>query len=197
MFYTTDQRPPLPFNPFKALVAPRPIGWISSLDPTGRANLAPYSFFNAVGQDLVMFSSTGRKHSAANAIATGEFVCNFVTYDLRDAMNSSSGPYGEDVDEFEVAGLEKARCRTVTAPRVAAAPAALECRTVHSIELENSKGDRTGDVMIVGHVTAVHIDDELLRDGRFDTLGADPIMRMGYKDYGRLGDRFEMDRPSA
>jgi len=120
----------LPHDPFKALVAPRPIGWIGTLDAEGRANLAPYSFFNAVGDrpPLVMFSSAGFKHSQANVEATGEFTCSLATWDLREAMNQTSAPLPPDIDEFEYAGLEKAASRFVKPPRVAAARSPLPPR---------------------------------------------------------------------
>jgi flavin reductase (DIM6/NTAB) family NADH-FMN oxidoreductase RutF len=115
------------YDPFKAIVAPRPIGWISSLSPEGVANLAPYSFFNAMSDNphYVVFGSAGRKDSIRNIEATGEFVHNMATFKLREQMNASSAPVAEGVDEFELAGLEKASCNLVKPPRVAASPVAL------------------------------------------------------------------------
>ena len=106
-------------DPFKAIVAPRPIGWISTLDAEGRANLAPYSFFNALGDNphVVMFSSSGWKHSVANVEATGEFVCNLATWDLRELMNESSAPFPEGTSEFEATGLTPASSVAVKPPR--------------------------------------------------------------------------------
>ena len=130
MFYDPRSEPHgLAHNPWTSLVVPRPIGWISSLSDQGVANLAPYSFFNAVAgiPPFVMFSSAGRKDSQTNIEATGEFVVNMATADLKDALNTSSAAVDQAVDEFELAGLEKAPCRNVAVPRVAASPVALEC----------------------------------------------------------------------
>ena len=131
MFYNALKNEcPLQIDPFKALVGPRPIGWISSLAPDGTVNLAPYSFFNGVcdSPPMVVFSSAGRKDSIENIEKTGEFVCNLATWELRDAMNVSSAAVGSEVDEFELAGLEKIPSTMVKPPRVAGSPVALECR---------------------------------------------------------------------
>jgi flavin reductase (DIM6/NTAB) family NADH-FMN oxidoreductase RutF len=181
----------LPHDPLKALVAPRPIGWISTLSSSGTANLAPYSFFNLVGDAHVMFSSLGRKHSLINAEATGEFVCSLATYALRDAMNATAAHVPGTVDEFELAGLEKAASRLVAPPRVAASPVALECRYVQTLTLE---GDRYS--IIIGRVVGVHIDDAFLRDGIVDTAAMQPIARLGYAEYAVVDKAFELGRPS-
>lgn len=189
----------LAHNPFKALVAPRPIGWISSLDADGRPNLAPYSFFNAVADTppMVMYSSTGRKpddngkDTSANIRATGEFVCNIVPFEMRDAMNMSSGTYPAGEDEFERAGLEKAPSREVAPPRVAGAPAALECRLWRVIELPGEH-----NVMVLGEVVGVHIDERVLRDGRVDVTLYRPLARLGYRDYAAVAEVFALTRPA-
>ena len=110
----------LALDPFKALVAPRPIGWISTLGKNGVVNLAPYSFFNAVSEDphFVMFASGGRKDSQRNAEETGEFVCSLATYDLREAMSRTSAAVGPEIDEMRLAGLTPAPSRLVAPPRV-------------------------------------------------------------------------------
>ncbi|RZK86878.1 MAG: flavin reductase family protein, partial [Methylobacterium sp.] len=120
----------LPHNPLKALVAPRPIGWISAMSRDGAVNLAPYSYFNAVaaGPDMVMFSSSGRKDAMTFAEEGGEFVCNIATYDLREAVNATSAPLPRGESEFAYAGLTPAPSRKVRPPRVAESPAALECK---------------------------------------------------------------------
>ncbi|GLK67945.1 flavin reductase family protein [Hansschlegelia plantiphila] len=199
MFYETARGHGLPHDPFKAIVAPRPIGWISTRDLEGRANLAPYSFFNGVGGEppMVMFSSEGWKHSAANAQATGEFVCNFASYALRDAMNASSAPLGAGEDEFAFAGLEPAPCRLVRAPRVALSPAALECRTLSVTELTTIDGVKTGRFVVMGQVVGVHIDEEFLTDGMFDTAKAVALARCGYRDYAAVFETFGMTRPTG
>ena len=198
MFYEPRLGHGLPHDPFKAIIAPRPIGWISTVDAAGRPNLAPYSFFNAVHSrpPMLAFTSETMKHSAANAIATGEFVFNLCTRALFDAMNISSDALGEGVNEFEAAGLATAPCRVVKAPRVAAAPAALECRVVHSLQLRDVDGEALEGWVIIGQVVGVHIDDAYIRDGRFDTAAAQPIARCGYRDYAAVTELFEALRPT-
>lgn len=198
MFYEPRLGHGLPHDPFKAIIAPRPIGWISTLDASGRANLAPYSFFNAVHSrpPMLAFTSETMKHSAANAIATGEFVFNLCTRALFDAMNISSGALAEGESEFEAAGLETAPCRIVKAPRVAASPAALECRVAQSFRLQDAEGKPLEGWMIIGQVVGVHIDEAYLRDGRFDTAAAQPLARCGYRDYAAVTELFEALRPT-
>src|SRR6516165_10864734 len=138
-FYEPRNGHGLPHDPFKAIVAPRPIGWISSIDPNGRVNLAPYSFFNAFCEapPIVGFSSGGRKDSQRNVEATGEFVCNLVTSKHAHAMNLTSAPFPHGVDEMARAGLSAAPSRRVRPPRVADAPAALECRLLLALPLRD------------------------------------------------------------
>jgi len=189
----------LPFDPFKAIVAPRPIGWISSLDAEGRPNLAPYSFFNAVSAQphIVMFSSAGEKDSVANVEATGDFVCNLATWDLREAMNETSASLPHGVSEFSAAGLEMALSRTVKAPRVAAAVAALECKHLKSERIVDLTGQWSGSIIVFGEVTGVYIDDKYIRDGRFDMSDVRTIARCGYRDYAVVDELFEMARPKG
>ena len=183
-FYEPATGHGLPHDPFKAIVAPRPIGWISTLSAAGRPNLAPYSFFNAVGDTppMVAFSSSGAKHSVENAEATGEFVCNLATRALADAMNATSAVVPEEIDEFTLAGLEPAPSRIVAPPRVAASPAALECRLLQVVDLVDLDGVSTGNRLAIGQVVGVHIDRAYLRDGLFDTAAAGAIARAGYRD---------------
>ncbi|MGF1500382.1 MAG: flavin reductase family protein [Paracoccaceae bacterium] len=206
MFYEPKDGHPLPHDPFKALVVPRPIGWISTLDDAGRANLAPYSFFNGCGDapPLVMFAQTGRKSrpeaikdTVANIRATGEFAANIVGQALAEAMNASSGTYEAGRDEFELAGLEKAACRVIAAPRVAAAPAVLECRTVRVIDDLPSWKAHAFNIVVIGEVVGVHIDDAVLKDGRVDVLAFNPVARMGYMDYTTVSEAWEMTRPGG
>ncbi|MEI6160502.1 MAG: flavin reductase family protein [Roseococcus sp.] len=198
MFYEPRLGHGLPHDPFKAIIAPRPIGWISTLDAQGRPNLAPYSFFNAIhgNPPMLAFTSESMKHSAANAIATGEFVFNLCTRPLFDAMNISSGALAEGESEFEAAGLATAECRLVKAPRVAASPAALECRVAQSFRLQDAEGKPLHGWMVIGQVVGVHIDEAYLRDGRFDTAAAQPLARCGYRDYAAVTEMFEALRPT-
>ena len=184
MFYETAAGHPLARDPFKAIVAPRPIGWISAVDAQGRVNLAPYSFFNAVSADphMVMFSSEGEKDALAFARETGEFVCNLATWDLREAMNKTSAPLPRGTSEFPHAGLTPAPCRIVKAPRVAESPVALECKLVQIVPLTGTDG-RTTYHMAIGEVVGVHIDERYLVDGLLDVAAMRPIARAGYFDY--------------
>ena len=179
----------LPFNPFKAIVAPRPIGWISTRGALGD-NLAPYSFFNAVNDApmQVMFAG-GLKDSIRNLRDTGVFAVNVVAEAMIDAMNASSETVARGVDEFALAGVEKAECAQIDCPRVALAPATLECRVAHVLELTGENW------MVVGDVVGVHIRDAYLRDGRFDLALVRPVARLGYKDYAVITAPFELARP--
>lgn len=187
----------LPHNPLKAIVAPRPIGWISSLSAEGVANLAPYSFFNMICEapPLVMFSSSGRKDSVANIEATGEFVCNLATLDLIDAVNLTSAPAPADVSEFDLAGLAPAASRIVRPPRVAAVKAALECVYIETIRPRGRAGIAADQYMVIGEVVGVHIADEAIVDGRFDTAGVRALARCGYLDYAAAEHLVERQRP--
>ena len=199
MFFEPDNsRDFLPHSPFKAIVAPRPIGWISTLSVDGVANLAPYSYFNAVSSrpDMVMFSSQEWKDSIENIDKTGEFVCNYVSDAFTDAMNASSTPAPPGISEFDVAGLEKITGEKVKAPRIKGVPAALECRKTDIFELKDLEGNPSNHFMVIGQVVGVHIDEAFITDGRFDVAKAKPLTRMGYMDYQRFGEMFELNRPS-
>ena len=187
----------LPHDPFKAIVAPRPIGWISTRGPEGELNLAPYSFFNAIGENppMVAFSSTGAKDSATFA-REGEFVWNLATWALREQMNLTSARLERGESEFEHAGLEPAPSRLVAPPRVAESPCALECRVVHSVQLNDVDGAPADQYLVVGQVIGVHIDEAAIRGGRVDTAALRPIARCGYLgDYAVVDELFEMLRP--
>lgn len=186
-------------DPFKALVAPRPIGWISTLSADGAANLAPYSFFNAVCEKphIVMFSSVGRKDTVTNIEATGEFVCNLATYDLRAQMNATSAPVGPGVDEFALAGLTPVPSHLVRPPRVGESPVALECRLLEIVALKDLGGQPAGYYMTLGQVVGIHIDDAVIRDGMVDVAGLKTIARLGYHDYCVVDSLFRMTRPDA
>ena len=201
MFYETRQRDKtvLPHDPFKAIVSPRPIGWISTRSLDGRVNLAPYSFFNAFSSapPLVGFSSEGLKDSASFARESGEFVANLATFDLMQAMSETSAPLPRGASEFEHAGLTMAPCRLVAAPRVAAAHAALECKVVEVVKLKDHRGQLLDNHLVLGEVVAFHIDDALIKNGRFDTAGARPLARCGYQDYAVIEALIGLARPSG
>ncbi len=200
MFYTTDNNSHgLAHDPFKAIVSPRPIAWISTLNEDGSANLAPYSFFNGVNDSppMVMFASQTQKHgfntvkdSARNARAQGEFTVNIVGHTLKREMNISTEHFDYGVDEFDKAGLTKMPGQSVACPYVGEAPAALECRTYQVVDLPNGKYE-----LIIGEVTGVHIKDEMLRNGRYDVTLAKHIARLGYRDYAQINEVFELNRP--
>jgi flavin reductase (DIM6/NTAB) family NADH-FMN oxidoreductase RutF len=186
-------------DPFKAIVAPRPIGWVTSMNAKGDVNLAPYSFFNAISSRpaLVMFSSEGLKDSASFIAETGEFVCNLATWDLREAVNATSAPLPRGVNEMERAGLAPAPSRLVKPPRVAASPCALECRLLQIVPIE-SAGELPVDChVIIGQVVGVHIDDRFIVDGLLDTAAMKPIARCGYSQYAVVDAVFSMARPRA
>ncbi len=198
-FYEPSKGHGLPHNPFKAIVAPRPIGWISSIDLQGRVNLAPYSFFNAFAETppIIGFCTSGeRKDSVNNIDATGEFVANFVGADLANEMNITSATLAPGEDEMKLAGLESAPGTLVKVPRVARAIAALECKLIQTIRLNNASGEQTNSWLTLGEVVGVHIDDTFLKDGIFDTAAARPLGRCGYRgDYVEVNTLFEMIRP--
>ncbi|ACM26650.1 flavin reductase family protein [Agrobacterium sp. SHOUNA12C] len=200
MFYTTDtNQHGLSHDPFKAIVAPRPIGWIGSKGRDGSINLSPYSFFNAVSDrpKLVMFSSTGRKDSARNVEETGVFTANLVSRNLVEKMNHSSisVPYG--TNEFALAGLTAEPGRLVDAPYVGEAFAVLECRVTEIMRPKDLNGEPTDNVMVFGQVVGIHIDEAIIRDGRLDMALARPVARMGYMDYSEGSDVFELVRPKT
>lgn len=192
----------LPHDPFKALVVPRPIGWIGTVSGDGTPNLAPYSYFNAVADrpPMVMFSSQGRKDSLRNVEETGEFTWSLATLALRDAMNLSSAPVDASVDEIALAGLTHRPSRLVAAPSVAESPASFECRLWRVIDLPEDPAhpDVAGHV-VLGEVVGVHLDETVLRDGLVDAGSLQPLSRLGYMDYGVLTPEttFTMSRPTA
>jgi flavin reductase (DIM6/NTAB) family NADH-FMN oxidoreductase RutF len=186
MFYDTSKNDHgLPRDPFKAIVVPRPIGWITSMSAKGEINLAPYSFFNAISEDppMVMFSSGGMKDSVSFIADTKEFVCNLATSELRDAMTRTGADYPRGVNEMIEAGLAPAASRLVRPPRVAAAPCALECKLLQIIDVRDLDGNSAERFVVLGQVVGVHIDDRFLKDGRLDVAAMAPLARCGYADY--------------
>ncbi len=201
MFYEPDKRDRsvLPHDPFKAIVAPRPIGWITSISRAGEVNLAPYSYFNGVNSrsNLVMFASEGRKDSVNNIAETREFVCNLATWDLREAMNATSAPLPHGVNEMQRAGLQAAPSRLVKPPRVAASPCALECKLIKIVAMETADGQPVDSHVVFGQVIGVHIDDRFIVDGLLDTAAMKPIARCGYDQYAVVESVFSMTRPAT
>ena len=198
MFYKTDEHHGLTYDPFKAIITPRPIGWISTLDKHQVPNLAPYSFFNALTSSppMLMFSSETLKDSARNARDTGEFAFSLATVPMQTQMNQSSDTLAAEENEYVAAGIESASCELISAPRVAGSPASMECRTVSCTELLDLNGEPVDTFMVIGQVVAVHIDDNYIKDGRFDTAGAQPLARCGYRDYASVTEVFELMRPT-
>lgn len=199
MFYNTDEnKHGLKHNPFKALVAPRPIGWISTLSGEGAINLAPYSFFNGVSDvpPFVMFSSSGHKDTLRNIEETGEFVCSLATYDLKDEMNMTSADVGPEIDEMKLAGLTPAASTLVKPPRVAESPVALECTHYKTIPLPASeKTAHEGYIIVIGRVVGIHLDESVITQGKVDMTKLRLIARLGYMDYTVVDNVFSMDRP--
>lgn len=198
MFYETAKNDHgLPRDPFKAIVAPRPIGWITSMSSNGAINLAPYSFFNAVSDapPIVLFSSEGPKDSLVFVEETKEFVCNLATFDLRAAVVETSASFARGENEMQHARLEAAPSRLVRPPRVAASPAALECKLLQIVALDNLDGQPVDRHVVFGQVVGVHIDDRFIKDGRLDTAAVQPIARCGYSDYAVVDKVFAVARP--
>ncbi|MER8825865.1 flavin reductase family protein [Mesorhizobium sp. M0938] len=197
MFYEPAKGHGLPHDPSKAIVAPRPIGWISTVNKAGKINLAPYSFFNAFSTRpfIVWFSSEGEKDSATFAEETGEFVANLVSRDLAEKMARTAVDAPRGVSEFDYADLIMAPSRLVAPPRVAAAPAALECRVTEILRPKALDGTPTSAVVVAGEVVGVHIDDAFLNDGLFDIVKAGNVGRLGYMDYASVSEIFSMRRP--
>jgi flavin reductase (DIM6/NTAB) family NADH-FMN oxidoreductase RutF len=202
MFYEPRKRNHgLPYDPFKAIVAPRPIGWITSMSARGDINLAPYSFFNGVSSDppMVMFSSEGRKDSVTFIEETREFVCNLATWDLREQMNATSAPYPRGIDEMKKAGLEPAPSVLVRPPRVKASPCAMECLWLQTVRLNDAAGAATDNYVVFGQVVGIHIDERFIKDGFLDTAAMRPIARAGYSDYivSTPETKFSLRRPTV
>jgi flavin reductase (DIM6/NTAB) family NADH-FMN oxidoreductase RutF len=205
MYYDPDKNDHgLPHGPFKSCVVPRPIGWISTISADGIDNLAPYSQFQNLNFDppYVMFSAGqkttgGRKDTVVNIEATGEFVYNMATYDLRDAVNRSAGEVPPDVDEFELAGVTKAPSVRVKPCRVAESPIQFECRYHQTLRLPGNGPMGSVDI-IIGRVVLVHIKDDVIGpDGRLDILKIRPLARLGYYDYTSVESIFELVIPGG
>lgn len=200
MYYEPDKNDHgLRYNPLKACVAPRPIGWITTLSASGVVNLAPFSFFNLLSYDppFVMFSAGGheedggKKDTVVNVEATGEFVYNMATWAQREEMNATARIVARGVDELAAAGLQPLPSRLVRPPRVAGSPVHFECRLHQVVTLPGNRPSSEHHV-VIGRVLAVHIDDAALTDGRLDLLKVRPIARLGYQDYAAVESVFQM-----
>ncbi|MBY5931895.1 flavin reductase family protein [Tateyamaria omphalii] len=199
MFYRPADGHGLPHNPFNAIVTPRPIAWVATRGSDGSDNLAPYSFFNATAYvpPQVMFASTsakpdrdGTKDTVANIRDTGVFCVNIVEYAMKDVMNQTSGDWSADTDEFSLASVDKGECTEINCPRVAAAPASLECRMT---QIHKIKGET--NYVVFGEVVGIHLRDDCVVDGVFDVLKFNPLTRMGYRDYSVIREKFSLKRP--
>ena len=200
MFYEPKKGVPFDINPFKSLIFPRPIGWISSINKKGIANLAPYSYFNAVADEppQIMFCSNGGsshykyKDSLSNILSTKEFVVNFATSLTRNQMNNSSKDFKPDEDEFILSKLKKKKSKLVSVPSVKDSPVNLECKLIKTIKLKsNSKKIST---MIIGEVIGIFIKDKFIKNNRVDSLSMRYIARMGYSEYTTVSSRFTLKR---
>jgi len=202
MYIDDPRKHGLPYNPFKALVAPRPIAWVSSIGVDGVSNLAPFSFFNAVADSppTVMFAPNGprpgggTKDTLTNIEQIGDFVVNLCSWDLREQMNLSSAHVGPEVDEFALSGLTAIPSSKVKSPRIKEAPVSLECEFMFRVRLPSSH-PKIENNTVFGKVIAIHIADELIVDGRIDMMRYRPISRLGYMDYSVLDNVFSMERP--
>ena len=200
MFYTPKKNP-FTIDPFKSLIFPRPIGWISSVDKKGNANLAPYSYFNAIADDppQIMFASAAPelpskfKDSLANILETKEFVVNFATSITRKQMNLSSLDASKDQDEFVIVDLKKRKSRLVKPPSVADSPVNLECKLLNTLKLKSNSKKYT--TMIIGEVIGIFIKDKFIKKGRVDSVAMRYVARMGYSEYTTVSSKFKMKRP--
>ncbi|WP_340677658.1 flavin reductase family protein [Paraglaciecola sp.] len=199
-FYQPKDGHGLAHDPFNSIIAPRPIGWISSQDSEGKVNLAPYSFFNAFNYHppLIGFSSVGYKDSVRNIQQTGEFCWSLANFNLAQQMNMTSQAVPSAVDEFDLAKLDKQVAKVVGVPFVAASPVAMECKLSQIIQLQSAAGDLCDSWLVIGEVVGVHIAHELLLEGVYQTTAAEPILRGGGPgDYFSINEtlKFVMPRP--
>ena len=201
LFFEPDARDRtlFPHDPFKGMIIPRPVGWISTMSRAGALNLAPYSYFNGFSSTprIVGFSSEGEKDSQAFAEETGEFVWSMATYALREQMNATSAGLPRGQSEFEYAGLDTAPSRLVKPPRVRASPAAMECKVTQVVRLKDKDGKEMQRVLVLGQVVGVHVDERFLKNGRLDAVAMQPIARCGYDEYTVIERVFSLTRPAG
>ena len=200
MFYEPKKGCPFNIDPFKSLVFPRPIGWISSINKNGIANLAPYSYFNAIADEppQVMFCSNGRsshnkyKDTLSNILYSKEFVVNFATSTTRDQMNTTSQDFKPNEDEFYFSKLKKKKSKIVRVPSVKDSPVNLECKLIKTIKLKsNSKKIST---MVIGEVIGIFIDNKFIKNNRVSSVSMRYIARMGYSEYTTISSKFNLKR---
>lgn len=201
-FYEPKNGHGLKHDPFNAIVGPRPIGWISTVDAEGRRNLAPYSFFNAFNYKppIIGFSSIGRKDSLRNVEATGEFCWNLTTRPLVEAMNQSCVAVAPDVDEFTLAGVTPVASKLVNVPRVGESPVSFECKVTTILQLAGIDKKPVPSWLVLGEVVGVHINSQYLKDGVYQTAAAHPVLRAGGPgDYAEISPdiMFELLRPKT
>lgn len=199
-FYQPIQGHGLAHDPFNSIIAPRPIGWISSMSEQGQVNLAPYSFFNAFNYTppIIGFSSVGFKDSVKNIQQTGEFCWNLASVENAEAMNNTSAAVSSEVDEFGLAGLTKQSSKMIEVPRVLESKVSMECKLTQLIQLQNAEGELCKSWLVLGEVVGVHIHHDLIYNGVFNTVAAAPIMRGGGPgDYFSVTEeqKFQMFRP--
>ncbi|HWG03932.1 MAG TPA: flavin reductase family protein [Beijerinckiaceae bacterium] len=189
----------LPWDPFKALIVPRPVGWVSTMNKAGAVNLAPFSFFNAFSTEppIIGFCGEGRKDSVAFAEDGREFVWNMATYDLRFAMNETSAPLPRGESEFTHAGLETAPSHFVRPPRVAASPAAMEAKVLDIVQMHNLDGEKVQRFLVLGQVVGIYVDDRFVQNGIIQIPAMQPIARCGYQDYAVVDKVFMLKRPAG
>ena len=200
MFYQPKKNP-FSIDPYKSLIFPRPIGWISSIDKKGIVNLAPYSYFNAIADDppQIMFvagasdRSSQKKDTLTNIMTTKEFVVNFATTATRKQMNLSSKDIHKDDDEFVLTKLKKRKSRLVKVPSVDDSPVNLECKLLKSIKLKSNS--RKFSTMVIGEVIGIYIKDSFIEKGRVNSAAMRYIARMGYSEYTTVSSKFKMKRP--
>jgi flavin reductase (DIM6/NTAB) family NADH-FMN oxidoreductase RutF len=199
-FYRPEAGHGLKHDPFNSIIAPRPIGWVSTTNAMGQVNLAPYSFFNAFNYrpPIIGFSSIGYKDSVSNALQSGEFCWNLVSRSQVEAMNETSATVPSDTDEFELAGLNKRESTIVAAPHVADCPVVMECKTTQVVQLQSAQGEKVETWLVLGEIVGVHIMKSLIEDGVYQTTRAEPVMRGGGpSDYFGIteANRFQINRP--
>ena len=202
MYYSTDNPDHgMQYDPFKALVVPRPIGWISTLSESGTPNLAPFSFFNGLSDRPPMLAASiaNGKDTLQNVIATGECTVCVATHALVDAMNMSSAAVDSSVSEFSIAKLDTVASNHVKPPRVAQSPAAFECRLWQSVELPVDPDSGAGYTTIILKVLGIYIDDAYITEGRVDTAKMQPLSRLGYMDYAIINkdNMLTLNRPAV
>jgi len=180
-------------------IIPRPIAWVSTVSEAGVPNLAPYSYFSAIGANppLVLFcpgtrSVDGlRKDTYYNVKATGEFVVNFVNGATAAAMNITATEVAADVDEFQRAGLTPIASETINVPRVAESPIQFECKVYQIVDAGEGS-------VVIGEILRMHFADDIFQEGNYiDVEAYDPIARLAGPNYAHLGKFFSLQRPPS